>query len=195
MNDLNDKILCILASMTTENENLVVAKREIIDMTDGALGVEELDKRVEALEVNDMIVLRYSDAESYCLAMRPKGRINAEKIRKAEIAAALAEQEAAREELSARNAELKEQIAAAQALINSLAEDEAEYQKLIKEKEAAAEREQEEIARRSRELAEREAREAAAKKEEEAVEEAPPEEPKPTAEDLLGEILEEIKKK
>ena len=39
------------------------------------------------------------------------------------------------------------------------------------------------------------AREAAAKKEVEAVEEAPPEEPKPTAEDLLGEILNELKKK
>ena len=39
------------------------------------------------------------------------------------------------------------------------------------------------------------ARELAAKKEEEAAEEAPAEEPKPTAEDLLGEILVELKKK
>ena len=37
------------------------------------------------------------------------------------------------------------------------------------------------------------ARELAAKKEEE--EPAPPEDPKPTTEDLLGEILEELKKK
>ena len=93
MNDLNDKLLCILASMTVENEYLVVSKKEIIDMTDGGLGVDELDKRVEALEVNDMIVVRYSDGDNYCLAVRPKGRINAEKIRKAEVAAALAEGE------------------------------------------------------------------------------------------------------
>ena len=39
------------------------------------------------------------------------------------------------------------------------------------------------------------ARELAAKKEAEAAEEAPVEEPKPTAEDLLGEILVELKKK
>ncbi len=39
------------------------------------------------------------------------------------------------------------------------------------------------------------ARELAAKKEEEAAEEAPAEDPKPTAEDLLGEILVELKKK
>ena len=85
MIDLNDKILTILASMTVGNENLVIAKKEIIDMTDGALGPDELDKRVEALEVSDMIVVRYSDADSYCLALKPKGRINAEKIKKAEI--------------------------------------------------------------------------------------------------------------
>lgn len=90
MIDLNDKILTILASMTVGNENLVIAKKEIIDMTDGALGPDELDKRVEALEVSDMIVVRYSDADSYCLALKPKGRINAEKIKKAEIAAAMA---------------------------------------------------------------------------------------------------------
>jgi len=94
MNDLNDKILCILASMTADNENLVVAKKEIIDMTDGALGADELDKRIEALEVNDMIVVRYTDGENYCIALRPKGRINAEKIKKAEVAAAIAEEEA-----------------------------------------------------------------------------------------------------
>ena len=95
MNDLNDKILTILASMTVGNENLVIEKREIIDMADDTMQAEELDKRIEALEVNDMIVVRYSDAESYCLALRPKGRINAEKIKKAEIAAAMAEEEAA----------------------------------------------------------------------------------------------------
>lgn len=65
----------------------------------------------------------------------------------------LAEQEAVRAELNARNTELNEQLAAARDLIASIAADEAEYQKLIKEKEAAAAKEQEEIVRLSRELA------------------------------------------
>ncbi len=65
----------------------------------------------------------------------------------------LAEQETAREELSARNAELKAQVAAAQQLIAELTANEEEYKRLIREKEAAAAREQEEIVRLSRELA------------------------------------------
>lgn len=66
---------------------------------------------------------------------------------------ALTEQELVREELSARNAELGDQLSAARSLITELESDEAEYQKLIKEKEAAAAKEQEEIVRLSRELA------------------------------------------
>jgi murein DD-endopeptidase MepM/ murein hydrolase activator NlpD len=81
----------------------------------------------------------------------------------AQLEEELAEQQAVREELSARNTELKEQLSAAQKLIAQLAADEAEYQKLIKEKEAAAEKEQQEIVRLSRELAEQQAREAAAR--------------------------------
>ncbi len=65
----------------------------------------------------------------------------------------LAAQEAVREELSARNQELNAQLKASQQLIAELAADEAEYKKLIAEKEAAAAREQEEIVRLSRELA------------------------------------------
>ncbi|MBR1747027.1 MAG: hypothetical protein IJ735_02310 [Clostridia bacterium] len=91
---MNDKILTILASMTGENENLVVGKGEIIDLTDGALDARELDKRIQALEVNDMLVVRYSDAESYCVALRPKGRVRADKLKEAEIAAAAAAEEA-----------------------------------------------------------------------------------------------------
>lgn len=94
MGDTNERILTALASMTEENENLVVAKKEILDVLDNDIGVEELDKRLEALEVNDMIVVRYSDAENYCLALRPKGRINAERIQKEQIAAAMADAEA-----------------------------------------------------------------------------------------------------
>ena len=66
---------------------------------------------------------------------------------------ALTEQELVREELSARNTELNNQLSAARSLILEIEGDEAEYQKLIKEKEAAAAKEQEEIVRLSRELA------------------------------------------
>lgn len=69
------------------------------------------------------------------------------------LEAELAEQEAVREELALRNNELKEQIAAAQRLIDELTANEEEYKRLIQEKEEAAAREQEEIVRLSRELA------------------------------------------
>ena len=72
----------------------------------------------------------------------------------------LAGQEEVRRELAARNEELNEQLKAAQSLIANLAEDEAEYQKLIREKEAAAAKEQEEIVRLSRELAAQQAQAA-----------------------------------
>ena len=70
-----------------------------------------------------------------------------------ELEGQLAEQEEIRAELSARSVELNEQIKAAQSVISELAADEAEYKKLIAEKEAAAAKEQEEIQRLSRELA------------------------------------------
>ncbi len=73
----------------------------------------------------------------------------------------LAGQEEVRQELAARNQELNEQLSTARNLIADLAANEAEYQKLIQEKEAAAAKEQEEIVRLSRELA---AQQAAATK-------------------------------
>ena len=73
----------------------------------------------------------------------------------------LAEQEAVRRELAARNEELNTQLSAARNLIASIAADEAAYQRLIKEKEAAAAKEQEEIVRLSRELAAQQASQAA----------------------------------
>ena len=72
----------------------------------------------------------------------------------------LAGQEEVRRELAARNDELNEQLKAAQELIAGIAADEAEYQKLIREKEAAAAKEQEEIVRLSRELAAQQAQAA-----------------------------------
>ena len=71
----------------------------------------------------------------------------------ASLESALDEQEAQYQELAARNQELSEQRRAAQELISSIAADEAEYKKLIAEKEAAAAKEQAEIVRLSRELA------------------------------------------
>ncbi len=71
----------------------------------------------------------------------------------AQLEEQLAEQQRMRSELAARSTELNSQLTAAQAVINDLAADEAQYKKLIAEKEAAALKEQEEIQRLSRALA------------------------------------------
>ncbi len=71
----------------------------------------------------------------------------------AELENQLAGQQAVREELAVRSTELKTQISAAQSIINDIESDEAEYKKLIAEKEAQALKEQEEIQRLSQALA------------------------------------------
>lgn len=83
--------------MATEGENLVVEKSEILSQLDAEMTVEELDNHMEALEVNDMITLRYSDANLYCAALRPKGKLIAEKNRQAAVVAASAEEETTEE--------------------------------------------------------------------------------------------------
>ena len=72
------KILGIIASMTVEGENLVVEKSELLERT-GDLTSEELDSNMEALEVNDMINILYSDAGLYCVSLLPKGKLVSEK--------------------------------------------------------------------------------------------------------------------
>ncbi len=91
------KILGIIASMSTDGENLVVNKDEILSLIDAEITVEELDKLISALEVNDMLKVLFSDAATYCLSVRPKGKLIAEKNKIAEanaIAAAEAERAA-----------------------------------------------------------------------------------------------------
>ena len=83
--------------------------------------------------------------------------------KQADLEVNLAEQEAVRTELSSRNRELNEQLNAARELINSIAADEAAYQKLIREKEAAMEAQQAEIVRLSRQLAAQQRQAAATK--------------------------------
>ncbi len=92
------KILGILASMSTKGENLVVQKDEILSLLDVELTAEELNKIIEALEVNDLIVKLYSDESMYCVAMMPKGELIADKNKKAEEAALAAAAEEAAEE-------------------------------------------------------------------------------------------------
>ena len=72
------KILGIIASMTVEGENLVVEQSELLERT-GDLTSEELDSNMEALEVNDMINILYSDAGLYCVSLLPKGKLVSEK--------------------------------------------------------------------------------------------------------------------
>lgn len=107
------KILGIIASMSSDGENLVVNKGEIISLVDVELSSDELDKIIEALEVNDMLSVLYSDSGMYCIAVRPKGKLIAEKNKKAEemaIAAAAEEEKREAESISeSRYVETREQ--------------------------------------------------------------------------------------
>lgn len=106
------KILGIIASMSSDGENLVVNKGEIISLVDVELSSDELDKIIEALEVNDMLSVLYSDSGMYCIAVRPKGKLIAEKNKKAEEMAIAAAEEEKREAESIseiRYAETREQ--------------------------------------------------------------------------------------
>lgn len=85
------KILGVIAAMAVEGENLVVEKKEILAQIGVEMTSEELDNNMEALEVNDMIAMRYSDGNLYCVALRPKGRMVSEKNRQASVAAAIAD--------------------------------------------------------------------------------------------------------
>ena len=86
----NDRILRTIASLTSEGESLVVQKNELIAMADLEVTHEELDRIMEALEVNDTIALKYTDANAYCLTLRPKGRLIADKVKQEEVAEAMA---------------------------------------------------------------------------------------------------------
>lgn len=95
------KILGVIASMSADVVNLVVSKSELISLVDIGLTVDELDKIIEALEVNDMLSVLYSDDNTYCIAIRPKGKLIAEKNQRAEeaaLAAAAEEKRLAEEE-------------------------------------------------------------------------------------------------
>ena len=84
------KILGVIASMAAEGENLVVEKQELLIQSGLQMTYEELDKHMERLEVNDLIVMRYSDATVYCVALKTRGRLIAEQNRREEMAAAAA---------------------------------------------------------------------------------------------------------
>ena len=73
--------------------------------------------------------------------------------KKASLEAALAEQEDAKSSLLVKNKELKEQQAAAEAVVRDLQSDEKEYKKVMAAMEAELEKQQSEIVRLSRELA------------------------------------------
>ncbi len=85
------KILNVIASMSVDGENLVVHKSEILSLLSEEMTVESLDSHIEALEINDMINILFSDANLYCLALKPKGKLVSEKNRQAEIAAEVAQ--------------------------------------------------------------------------------------------------------
>ncbi|MBQ9648264.1 MAG: peptidoglycan DD-metalloendopeptidase family protein [Oscillospiraceae bacterium] len=187
-----DKQIAVIRSEIENTEELIDQYGELIAETEGEIAVtqqkhaaqyELFCARVRAMEERGTVsywsVLFHSADFAEMLAamdfiseiMESDQRViddlqateDALAAQQEELEGQLAEQEAVREELSARNTELSDQLDAARALIASIAADEAEYQKLIREKEAAAEREQEEIVRLSRELAAQQAQGAGTK--------------------------------
>jgi len=94
------KILEIIVSMTGDEVNLAVNKSDILSLLGEELSPEEFDKIMEALAVNDMVTVLYNDVDYICVAVRPKGKLIAEKNKRAEeqaLAAAEAERKIAAE--------------------------------------------------------------------------------------------------
>jgi hypothetical protein len=73
------RILDIIIGMALDGESVVIYKNEIIAKFGEEIEILDLDAIVEALALNDMFTIRYSDETLYCVTPRPKGRIAYEK--------------------------------------------------------------------------------------------------------------------
>ena len=101
---LNDKIMSVFdAAMKylSAGEFVVVPKSDIRDALGDALTQNEIDAAFNALQMNELLQIRYADSDVYCLTVLPKGILEDERreeIREAERkkAALEAEEEAKR---------------------------------------------------------------------------------------------------
>lgn len=101
---LNDKIMSVFdAAMKylSAGEFVVVPKSDIRDALGDALTQNEIDAAFNALQMNELLQIRYADSDVYCLTVLPKGireDERREEIREAERkeAALEAEEEAKR---------------------------------------------------------------------------------------------------
>ncbi len=79
MDNMSFRVLDIVIRMAAEGEFTVIDKNDIMTQLGEYLEVEELDSIMENLELHDMIAMKYSDENVYCIAPRPRGRLAFEK--------------------------------------------------------------------------------------------------------------------
>jgi len=73
------KLLDTLSEIVTDDGQFsVIEKADVLDKM-SAMNVTELDAAIEKLELHEMIAVRYTDADVYCLMFKPKGRLACEK--------------------------------------------------------------------------------------------------------------------
>ena len=73
---LNDKIMSVFdAAMKylSAGEFVVVPKSDIRDALGDALTQNEIDAAFNALQMNELLQIRYADSDVYCLTVLPKG--------------------------------------------------------------------------------------------------------------------------
>ena len=109
---LNEKIMSVFDAVMkylSAGEYVVVPKSDVREALDGALTQSEIDASMNALQMNELVQIRYADSEVYCLTVLPKG------IREDERREEQREEQRRKEALIAAENERKAAIAAAEA--------------------------------------------------------------------------------
>lgn len=69
------QLLEVIMTMATEGESSVLEKSEMLYQLGEDWDQSDLDASMETLVVNDMITMRYSDDNLYCLTPQPKAKL------------------------------------------------------------------------------------------------------------------------
>lgn len=72
-------ILKVIVNSSLDGDSVVLEKEELLNGVDNTIDEEELAFSIEDLELNEMIAVKYKDANLYVLTPLAKGRVAAEK--------------------------------------------------------------------------------------------------------------------
>ena len=75
---LNEKTLCVFDAVMKYLEGggyVVIAKNDILSQLAQPITKREADECINALQMDELIKIRYADNEVYCLTVLPKGVI------------------------------------------------------------------------------------------------------------------------